>query len=64
MGETESIVTQQQGELKMFTTYTRPSGKQFEIIAVLKPAGPLKTWVQYKEGKYISTQAVWNKHLA
>jgi len=47
----------------MFTTYTRPSGKQFQIIQVLKPAGALKTLVTYKEGKYIVTQAVWNKHL-
>jgi len=42
--------------------YTRPSGKQFQIIKVLS-IGTTKTWVQYKEGKYIVEQAVWNKHL-
>ena len=42
--------------------YTRPSGKQFEIIKVIA-VGKTKTWVQYKENKYIVTQAVWNKHL-
>ena len=42
--------------------YTRPSGKTFEVIKVIS-VGKTKTWVQYKEGKYIVEQAVWNKNL-
>jgi hypothetical protein len=47
----------------MFTTYTRPSGKQFAIIQVLL-VGAKKSWVVFKDGKSIVHQAVLNKHLA
>ena len=63
MDETTYIETQHKGESKMFSTYTRPSGKQFAIIQVLS-TGPTKSWVVYKDGKSIVHQSVWNKHLA
>jgi hypothetical protein len=47
----------------MQITYTRPSGKTFEVVKVIN-VGTKKTWVQYKEGKGIVEQAVWNKHLS
>jgi hypothetical protein len=47
----------------MKTIYTRPSGKQFEIIQVFT-VGTKKSWVAYKDGKDIVHQAVWNKHLS
>ena len=48
----------------MKTIYTRPSGKTFEVIEIIKSFGNKKTIVKYIEGKGIVTQAVWNKHLS
>jgi len=50
-------------ENKMQTIYTRPSGKTFEVLEIIK-VGDKKTLLKYKEGKYIVTQDVWNKHLS
>jgi len=50
-------------EIKMQVIYTRPSGKTFEVVEIIR-VGDKKTLVKYKEGKGISTQAVWNKHLS
>ena len=47
----------------MKTIYTRPSGKTFEVVEIIR-AGDKKTLLKYKEGKYIVTQSVWNKHLS
>jgi len=47
----------------MQTIYTRPSGKTFEVLEIIK-VGDKKTLLKYKEGKYIVTQDVWNKHLS
>jgi hypothetical protein len=48
----------------MKTIYTRPSGKTFEVVQVIRPIGDKKTLVKYVEGKGIATQAVWNKNLS
>ena len=47
----------------MQVTYTRPSGKIFEVVEIIR-VGDKKTLLKYKEGKYIVTQSVWNKHLS
>lgn len=47
----------------MKTIYTRPSGKQFEVIEIIAK-GVTKSLVKYKEGKYIVTSYVFNKRLS
>lgn len=47
----------------MKTIYTRPSGKQFEVIEIIVQ-GKTKSIIKYKEGKYIVESQIFNKHLS